>query len=387
MVAADIAGLEEALASTHKKQKTKTKAAAAEPPSPSPSAPTKRTTVTRLFRLLSIEADFRSSHGTAGAARVPDWSKVPAERAIRHDYDARTTAWTRQSIVVKIAPHPFASGGMRSAHFAVIVGEERSVLVAKFVHAGGCCCGDDEAEMRALTFQNVEQQMIARHYAAQYNKLGPPKRVDFLEASAIELVDRARARMPLALRIAGLEPYLAGDYVKWNSNFGWVAGADNARNTPQAFSHFTYEKSKRQIIIVDIQGVGDRFTDPVIHTRDRAGDELFAGNLGIEGIEQFLLTHRCNPLCRALHLPPLDSPVLTAIATADASSSSPSSPLSISAQGTQFPAAADHSALVVTQTSVNVAALGRVPDEETSLLSVNVDGNSSGSCCNCCTIS
>ena len=39
-----------------------------------------------------------------------------------------------------------------------------------------------------------------------------------------------------------------------------------SRQTPQAFSHFTFEKSGHELIVVDIQGVGDLYTDPQIHT-------------------------------------------------------------------------------------------------------------------------
>ena len=50
----------------------------------------------------------------------------------------------------------------------------------------------------------------------------------------------------------------------------------NDSSFPQAFSHFTYEKSKKNFIVVDLQGVftlrpnGERFyelTDPAIHTQ------------------------------------------------------------------------------------------------------------------------
>lgn len=34
----------------------------------------------------------------------------------------------------------------------------------------------------------------------------------------------------------------------------------------QAFSHFTFECSHHRLIVVDIQGVGDLYTDPQIHT-------------------------------------------------------------------------------------------------------------------------
>ncbi len=39
----------------------------------------------------------------------------------------------------------------------------------------------------------------------------------------------------------------------------------------KAFSHFTFEASCHEQIVVDIQGVGDLYTDPQIHT-----------NLGLE---------------------------------------------------------------------------------------------------------
>lgn len=46
----------------------------------------------------------------------------------------------------------------------------------------------------------------------------------------------------------------------------------------QAFSHFTFERSGHQLIVVDIQGVGDLYTDPQIHTE--SGTDFGDGNLG-----------------------------------------------------------------------------------------------------------
>ena len=45
---------------------------------------------------------------------------------------------------------------------------------------------------------------------------------------------------------------------------------EDQRNTPQAFSHFTYEASCQSMLVVDVQGVGDVYTDPQIHTIDGA---------------------------------------------------------------------------------------------------------------------
>ena len=98
-----------------------------------------------------------------------------------------------------------------------------------------------------------------------------------------------------------IEHYIDGEYVKYNSNSGFV---DNrlSRQTPHAFSHFTFERSGHELIVVDIQGdddsiifllalglilnfdasgVGDLYTDPQIHTISE--NEYGDGNLGVKG--------------------------------------------------------------------------------------------------------
>jgi len=108
--------------------------------------------------------------------------------------------------------------------------------------------------------------------------------------------------------VYGAEDLIEGTYIKHSDNNGWVAsGADQIpmRNTPHAFSHFTYEASGHRFIVVDIQGVNDYYTDPQIHTVDRKGFGL--GNLGQDGINKFLETHKCNPICQFLGLPPVRS--------------------------------------------------------------------------------
>ncbi|OEU05955.1 kinase-like protein, partial [Fragilariopsis cylindrus CCMP1102] len=87
---------------------------------------------------------------------------------------------------------------------------------------------------------------------------------------------------------------------------------------PQSFSHFTYEKSKRYFMVVDLQGVlainpvdGTKcykLTDPVIHKRRKKKKEKLRKytfgrtDRGEKGMKAFFHTHQCNDLCRLLGL-------------------------------------------------------------------------------------
>mgnify|MGYP000182461292 CR=1 FL=1 len=88
----------------------------------------------------------------------------------------------------------------------------------------------------------------------------------FLDAFVLEM-DSLYSHKPSLF--FGVERHIPGDYQKHNNNHGFVA-TDIQRNTPQAFSHFTYEVSCQHMLVVDVQGVGDIYTDPQIHTIDGA---------------------------------------------------------------------------------------------------------------------
>jgi elongation factor 2 kinase len=53
-------------------------------------------------------------------------------------------------------------------------------------------------------------------------------------------------------------------------------------------------------MVVDVQGVGDLYTDPQVHSQDcRFGNS----DLGIRGMALFFASFRRNPVCDFLRLP------------------------------------------------------------------------------------
>ena len=85
------------------------------------------------------------------------------------------------------------------------------------------------------------------------------------------------------------------------------------KDVPQAFSHFTYLRTNRKMLVCDLQGVFDdtsepppvfELTDPVIHYASNKGRKNVYGRTdkGRKGIHEFFKTQRCNELCALLKL-------------------------------------------------------------------------------------
>ncbi|TYZ63773.1 hypothetical protein PybrP1_010427 [[Pythium] brassicae (nom. inval.)] len=229
----------------------------------------------------------------------PDFSLLRERDAIKHIFDSEQRMWTSYRIKVKLDTHPFARGGLRQVfHMQDLSANSSSSSSESYVAKVAI----NPNENPDTYFRDVEMQAVASKFARLYNSYNPPRRVEFLAAWLLQLMPAGGgdpSELTLSGTICGVEPFIAGEYHKHNNNFGFVS--DLERNTPQAFSHFTYEASGRQILVVDIQGVGDHYTDPQIHTR--LGKEFGKGNLARRGFERFLESHRCNAICRYLKLP------------------------------------------------------------------------------------
>ena len=213
-----------------------------------------------------------------------------AEKAVRHEFDPGERKWSRTAFLCRVEANPFAEGAMRTAHrlFDLAASGPDGLFVVKF--------SKDPKESPQRFFDDVEMQMEARMWAQKFNESGPPKAVDFIAAYVLELVDRP------GKPLCAVEKFIPGNYVKWNNNWDW---SDELRNTPQAFSHFTWQASGHRLLVCDLQGVGDLWTDPQIHTADKK--RYGKGNLGMEGINKFLAAHRCNSICDFYGLSPTPS--------------------------------------------------------------------------------
>ncbi|CAE7467187.1 Eef2k [Symbiodinium sp. CCMP2456] len=227
------------------------------------------------------------------ALQLPDpWKsyslkQLPLEHAQRRRWDPVRKAWVTSDVLVRFEKEPFAKGSMRVCH-RMRREPDRSNWVAKRYIS--------DPDLSVLE-SDVIMQMIAKSYGDRFNSCSPPKKVDFVEASVLAVLERPGQRRDFAV-----EAFLDGSFTKHSSNSGFVAD-EVVRNTPHAFSHYTFEASAGEQIVVDIQGVDDLYTDPQIHTA--ASSASFGrGNMGIRGIALFFASHRCNSVCHQLGLTP-----------------------------------------------------------------------------------
>jgi len=211
--------------------------------------------------------------------------------------------------VVELTVHrrsrPFDEGGVRWASYARTTASATDNFVAKVLK-------DPTKGMPHLT-EAVRCQALCKAFAVEFGELtGWRHPFEFTATACLEQRDAAAATDGTedhddgAYRLGlSLEPYLEGAYVSYTDNTSWVNSSETLAaytTAAQAFSHFTFERSRGRFLVCDLQGVGYVLTDPVVHTHSRERFGLAPTNFHQDGFQFFFSGHRCNDICTGLGL-------------------------------------------------------------------------------------
>ena len=78
--------------------------------------------------------------------------------------------------------------------------------------------------------------------------------------------------------------------------------------TPLTPPSFSYERSQKEVMLLDIQGCGSCLFDPEIASKQLDPKNMLfcTGNLSHNAIQNFTASHKCNDYCNLLKLTPFE---------------------------------------------------------------------------------
>ncbi|XP_041075477.1 transient receptor potential cation channel subfamily M member 7-like isoform X2 [Polyodon spathula] len=155
-----------------------------------------------------------------------------------------------------------------------------------------------------LCLREIQQQRAAQKLTFAFNQMKPktiPYSPRFLEVFLLYCHS--------AGQWFAIEECITGEFRKFNNNNGdEIVPTNMLEETMLAFSHWSYEYTRGELLVLDLQGVGENLTDPsVIKSGEKGSYDMVFGpaNLGDDAIKNFRAKHHCNSCCRKLKLPDL----------------------------------------------------------------------------------
>uniref|UniRef100_A0A671NUK1 non-specific serine/threonine protein kinase n=1 Tax=Sinocyclocheilus anshuiensis TaxID=1608454 RepID=A0A671NUK1_9TELE len=153
-----------------------------------------------------------------------------------------------------------------------------------------------------LCLREIQQQRAAQKLMQRFNQIKPssvPYSPRFLDVSLLHWRSDGQWLT--------VEKNMSGHFRKYNNNTGEeISPSSGLEEAILAFSHWTYEYTNRELLVLDLQGVGADLTDPSLirfDDKSSSGEMAFGpANLGDDAIQSFVLKHTCNSCCKKLGL-------------------------------------------------------------------------------------
>ncbi|XP_032146802.1 transient receptor potential cation channel subfamily M member 6 isoform X10 [Sapajus apella] len=229
--------------------------------------------------------------------------------------DISVSSWSQRgrAAMIQVLSREEMDGGLRKAMRVVSTWSEDNILkpgqvfiVKSFLPevVRTWCKIFQESTVLHLCLREIQQQRAAQKLIYTFNQVKPqtiPYTPRFLE---VFLIYCHSANQWLTI-----EKYMTGEFRKYNNNNGdEITPTNTLEELMLAFSHWTYEYTRGELLVLDLQGVGENLTDPSVikpEVKQSRGMVFGPANLGEDAIRNFIAKHHCNSCCRKLKLPDL----------------------------------------------------------------------------------
>ena len=246
-------------------------------------------------------------------------AKVPELVELRK-FDIGKMEWTIPTThKLSISEKPFTKGGFREVFKGYDVETQKEYVLKTFLSQTlkalekvNTIIAKKET-IETLSKKAIQAHTLAKNVAENLIKVCHEKNAEkefgtFFRYNQAFLGSRTNEGNNQVLMV---EDFVVGDFKKFINNDGGIVhgGPDDLELLLKAecLAHFSYEKSGKNFMIVDVQGSGYTLYDPEIASSTLAIKEndclhFCMGNLSMEAIEMFVSLHSCNRFCNMLGL-------------------------------------------------------------------------------------
>ena len=241
--------------------------------------------------------------------------KIEESTTIVHlfTFDLQSMSWSKSPIEVEfsVSKKPFASGGFREAYKATSQAKNisgKTWVIKKYLPDAAKTISEIGETAESHTRKVVQMHHLAANMAAKFSYAVQTANQQELFGKLFNYTDIFLGKMND--EFVTVEEFIAGEFVKYINNTGELCTErdDEFGQKAECLVHFSYVKSQKKLMVLDIQGSGANLYDPEIASFElqNEGEVLFcAGNLSKLAIEGFIASHNCNKYCESLELPKL----------------------------------------------------------------------------------
>uniref|UniRef100_A0A8B9CID7 non-specific serine/threonine protein kinase n=1 Tax=Anser brachyrhynchus TaxID=132585 RepID=A0A8B9CID7_9AVES len=269
--------------------------------------------IKRCFFLCGLQSYFKILNQNAVLSSGEEVTVYRLEESSPMNLDKSMSSWSQRGMaaMIQVLSREEMDGGLRRAMKVVCTWSENDVLKLGQVFIVKSFLPEvvqtwqkifHDGTVLHLCLREIQQQRAAQKLIYTFNQVKPhtiPYTPRFLE---VFLIYCRSANQWLTI-----EKYMTGEFRKYNNNNGdEITPSSLLEELLLAFSHWTYVYTRGELLVLDLQGVGENLTDPsVIKPEDKRSGKMVFGpaNLGEDAIRNFVTKHRCNSCCRRLKLP------------------------------------------------------------------------------------